>query len=67
MSKEVGGMVQSKRVQGAVSARTGDWSRRRRRGGWGGSLGARAAVEREPETGRGSAAAARRVAGHGHA
>ena len=43
----------------------GDWSRRRRRGGWGGSLGARAAVEREPETGRGSAAAARRVAGHG--
>ena len=40
----------------------GDRSRRRRRGGWGGRLGARAAVEREPETGRGSAAAARRVA-----
>ena len=31
-------------------------SRRRPRGGWGGGLGARAAVEREPETGRGSAA-----------
>ena len=40
----------------------GDRSRRRRRGGWVGRLGARAAVEREPETGRGSAAAARRVA-----
>ena len=43
----------------------GERSRRRRRGGWGGGLGARAAVEREPETGRGSAAAARRVAGDG--
>ena len=31
----------------------GERSRRRRRGGWGGGLGARAAVEREPETGRG--------------
>ena len=43
----------------------GERSRRRRRGGWGGGLGARAAVEREPETGRGSAAAARRIAGDG--
>ena len=42
----------------------GERSRRRRRGGWGGGLGARAAVEREPETGRG-VGAARRVAGHG--
>ena len=58
MSKEVGGMVGSRRVQGAGPER----SRRRRRGGWVGRLGARAAVEREPETGRGSAAAARRVA-----
>ena len=40
----------------------GERSRRRPRGGWGGRLGARAAVEREPETGRGSAASARRVA-----
>ena len=31
----------------------GERSRRRRRGGWRGGLGARAAVEREPETGRG--------------
>ena len=43
----------------------GERSRRRRRGGWGGGLGARPAVEREPETGRGVAAAARRVAGDG--
>ena len=43
----------------------GDRSRRRRGGGGVGGLGARAAVEREPETGRGVASAARRVAGHG--
>ena len=43
----------------------GERRRRRRRGGWGGGLGAWAAVEREPETGRGSAASARRVAGDG--
>ena len=43
----------------------GDRSQRRRRGGWVGGLGARPAVERKPETGRGVAAAARRVAGHG--
>ena len=55
MSKEVGGMVGSRRVQGAESAPT---ARRLGRGG----LGARAAVEREPETGRSVAAAARRVA-----
>ena len=40
----------------------GDRSQRRRRGGWVGGLGARPAVERKPETGRGVAAAARRVA-----
>ena len=40
----------------------GDRSHRRRRGGWVGGLGARPAVERKPETGRGVAAAARRVA-----
>ena len=57
MSKEVGGMVGSRRVQGAESAPT---ARRLGRGPW-----RRAAVEREPETGRGSAAAARRVAGDG--
>ena len=54
MLKEVGGMVQSKRVQGAGLARR-----------LGRGLGARAAVEREPETGRGATAAAQRVAGHG--
>ena len=43
----------------------GERRRRRPRGGWGGGLGAWAAVEREPETGRGSAASARRVAGDG--
>ena len=43
----------------------GDRSRRRRGGGGVGGLGARAAVEREPETGRGVASAAGRVAGHG--
>ena len=58
MSKEVGGMVGSRRVQGAESAPT---ARRLGRGPW--SQGR--AVEREPETGRGSAAAARRVAGDG--
>ena len=70
MSQEVGGMVQSKRVKGAGSART---EGARRATGVGadaaavgvGGLGARAAVEREPETGRGVASAARRVAGHG--
>ena len=70
MSKEVGGMVGSRRVQGAGSART-EGARRASGVGADGAaagargLGARAAVEREPETGRGSAAAARRVAGHG--
>ena len=67
MSKEVGGMVGSKKVKGAVSARTEGARRASGVGadgaaGWGGRLGARAAVEREPETGRGAAAAARRVA-----
>ena len=51
MSKEVAGMVQS--------------SRRRRCGGWGPGLGARAAVECEPEAGRGAAAAVRRVTRRG--
>ena len=62
MSKEVGEMVQSRRVKGPGSART-EGARRasRRRGGWVGGLGARAAVEREPEAGRGAAAAAGRV------
>ena len=70
MSKEVGGMVGSRRVQGAGSAQT-EGARRASGVGadgaavGGGGLGARAAVEREPETGRGSAAAARRVAGDG--
>ena len=63
MSKEVGAMVGSRRVKGAGSARTeGARSQRRRRGGWVGGLGARPALEREPEAGRGVAAAARRVA-----
>ncbi len=69
--------VQGGRGNGSVEEGEGSWvgadggspegerSRRRRCGGWGGGLGTRAAVEREPETGRGSAAAARRVAGHG--
>ena len=62
MSKEVGGMVGSKRVKGAVSART---EGARRASGVGADGAAVGAVEREPETGRGSAASARRVAGHG--
>ena len=69
MSKEVGGMVQSRRVQGAGSARTEGARRASGVGADGaagvGGLGARPAVEREPETGRGVAAAARRVAGDG--
>ncbi len=43
----------------------GDRSRRRRGGGGVGGLGAGATVEREPETGRGVAAAARRAARRG--
>ena len=43
----------------------GDRSRRRRCGGWGPGLGARAAVECEPEAGRGAAAAVRRVTRRG--
>ena len=43
----------------------GERSRRRRGGGWVGGLGAWPAVEREPEAGRGAAAAAWRVAGCG--
>ena len=70
MSKEVGGMVGVEEGEGSCvgadgGSPEGERSRRRRRGGWCGSLGARAAVECEPETGRGSAASARRVAGHG--
>ena len=63
-------MVQSRRVKGPGSARTegarrGDRSPSRRRGGWVGGLGARAAVEREPEAGRGAVAAAGRVTRRG--
>lgn len=66
MSKEVGGMVRSRTETGAGSARTeDDRSPCRRRGGWGGDLGAGAAVEREPQTGCRAAAPARRVARRG--
>ena len=70
MSQEVGGMAGSRRVKGAGSVPT-EGARRatgvgRRRGGDGvGGLGAGPAVEREPETGRGVAAAAWRVARRG--
>ena len=69
--------VEGGRGHGSVKACEGSWvgadggspkgdrSRRRPSGGWRGGLGARATVEREPQTGRGCAAAARRVAGHG--
>ena len=52
-------------LRGTEGPSSTGWRGRRRRGGWGGGLGARAAVEREPETGHGGAAAARRVAGRG--
>ena len=60
-------MVGSRRVKGAVSARTEGARRATGVGADGaavgvGGLGARPAVERKPETGRGVAAAARRVA-----
>ena len=69
--------VQGGRGNGSVEAGEGIWvgsdggspegdrSPSRRRGGWVGGLGARAAVEREPEAGGGAAAAARRVTRRG--
>ena len=67
MSKEVGGMVGSRRVQGAGSARTE--GARRATGvpadgaaAGPGSPGAGAAVERQPEARRGAAATAWRIA-----
>ena len=70
MSKEVGGMVGSRRVQGAGSARTEGARRASGVGADPAAVGAEALapgqrLEREPETGRGSAASARRVAGDG--
>ena len=67
MSKEVGGMVGSRRVKGAGSARTEGARRATGVSADGaavrvGGLGTWPALEREPETGRGVAAAARRVA-----
>ena len=60
MSKEVGhGWVEASEgscVGADGGSPEGDRSRRRRRGGWVGGLGARPAVERKPETGRGVAA-----------
>ena len=60
-------MVGSRRVKGAVSARTEGARRASGVGADGaavgsGALGARPALERKPEAGRGVAAAARRVA-----
>ena len=66
MSKEVGhGWVEASEgscVGADGGSPEGERSRRRRRGGWVGGLGARPALERKPEAGRGVAAAARRVA-----
>ena len=70
MSKEVAGMGSVEEGAGSWvgadgGSPKGDRSRRRRCGGWGPGLGARAAVECEPEAGRGAAAAVRRVTRRG--